>query len=190
MLALRGLALYWVECPILRILILRLNTNISVWMLRYSQPRFDIKVECQMLFGWSSVELQWYESMIFFVLFLLVWKWFLQPSIKLATCQFGSACQKGSTFHAHFVPSSISMSNRRCWSMGIGASWIPFSTHTTQVPRQIQQWRNKENKQKWKLDQGRGCGRSRGGGTRQDNVPVFSSRTRQDNVSGRIPCDV
>jgi len=56
--ALGSLALYWVECQNPRILILRLNANISVWMFRYSEPRHDIEVECQMLFGCQSEELQ------------------------------------------------------------------------------------------------------------------------------------
>jgi hypothetical protein len=54
MFALRGLALYWVECPIPRILILMSNANISVWMLRYSEPKLVIEVEYQMVFGWSK----------------------------------------------------------------------------------------------------------------------------------------
>lgn len=58
MYALGGLALYWVECQNLRILILRLNANISVWMFRYSEPKHDIEVEYQMLFGCQSEELQ------------------------------------------------------------------------------------------------------------------------------------
>jgi hypothetical protein len=60
MFALGTLALYWVKCPIPRILILRLNVNIFVWMFRYSGPMFDIEVECQMLFGGQSVALQLY----------------------------------------------------------------------------------------------------------------------------------
>jgi hypothetical protein len=54
MFALGGLALYWVECPIPKILILRFNVNISVWMFRYSEQRLDIEVEYQILFGWSK----------------------------------------------------------------------------------------------------------------------------------------
>jgi hypothetical protein len=46
MFALGGLALYWLECQYLKILILRLNTNILVWMFRYLEPKFDIEVEC------------------------------------------------------------------------------------------------------------------------------------------------
>jgi hypothetical protein len=49
-----GLTLYWIECQYLKILILRFNANISVWMFRYSEPRLDIEVECQMLFGLSN----------------------------------------------------------------------------------------------------------------------------------------
>jgi hypothetical protein len=54
MFALRGLALYWVECPIPRILILMSNANIFVWMFRYSKPKLVIEVECQIMFGWSK----------------------------------------------------------------------------------------------------------------------------------------
>jgi hypothetical protein len=46
--------LYWVECLIPMILILRVNANISVWMFRYLEPRLNIEVECYMLFGWSK----------------------------------------------------------------------------------------------------------------------------------------
>jgi hypothetical protein len=35
MFALGGLALHWIECPISKILILRPNDNIFVWMCRY-----------------------------------------------------------------------------------------------------------------------------------------------------------
>jgi hypothetical protein len=57
MFALGGLALHWLECQYLKILILRLNANISVWMFRYSEPRHDIEVKCQLLFGWNHT---WY----------------------------------------------------------------------------------------------------------------------------------
>jgi hypothetical protein len=52
MFALGVFAFYLDECPIPFILILRLNTNILVWMFRYSERRIDIEVEYQMLFGW------------------------------------------------------------------------------------------------------------------------------------------
>ena len=42
-------ALHWVEYQYHRILVLKLNANISVWMFRYSERRLDIEVECQML---------------------------------------------------------------------------------------------------------------------------------------------
>lgn len=45
---------YWFECQNSRILILRLNANISVWMFRNSEPKLDIELECQILFGWSK----------------------------------------------------------------------------------------------------------------------------------------
>jgi hypothetical protein len=51
MFVLEGLTLYWVECPISKILILMSNANISVWMFRYLEPNLDIEVECQILFG-------------------------------------------------------------------------------------------------------------------------------------------
>jgi hypothetical protein len=53
MFALGSLALHWVECQYLKILILKLNASVFVWMFRYSEHELDIEVECQMLFGWS-----------------------------------------------------------------------------------------------------------------------------------------
>jgi hypothetical protein len=54
MFALGGLTLHLVECQYTRILILRLNANIFVWMFIYSDLRLDIEVECQMLFRQSK----------------------------------------------------------------------------------------------------------------------------------------
>jgi hypothetical protein len=54
MIALGGLALYWIECQCPMILILISNANIFVWMFRHSEPRVDIEVKCQILFGWSN----------------------------------------------------------------------------------------------------------------------------------------
>jgi hypothetical protein len=51
MFVLGGLAFYWIECPMSRILILRSNTNIYVCMFRYLELGFNIEVECLMLFG-------------------------------------------------------------------------------------------------------------------------------------------
>jgi hypothetical protein len=51
MFALRGYVLYWVECPIPRILILSANANILFGCVRYWELRLDIEVECQMMFG-------------------------------------------------------------------------------------------------------------------------------------------
>jgi hypothetical protein len=54
MFALGGLALHLVDCQYSRILILRYNANVFVWMSRYSDHGLNIEVECQMLFGWSK----------------------------------------------------------------------------------------------------------------------------------------
>jgi hypothetical protein len=44
MFVLMGLALYWSQYQYLVIFALRLNINISVWMLRYLVPRIDAEV--------------------------------------------------------------------------------------------------------------------------------------------------
>jgi hypothetical protein len=52
MFVLGGLALYWVECLIPMILILRFNAKNFVCVFKYLELRFDIEIEYQMLFGW------------------------------------------------------------------------------------------------------------------------------------------
>jgi hypothetical protein len=71
MFAFTGLALYWLECQYLSVLILRLNANISVWMFGYFKPRLDIEVECQMLFGWSKQEIAFIRDYNYYDVFFL-----------------------------------------------------------------------------------------------------------------------
>jgi hypothetical protein len=57
MFVLDGWVLYWVECPIPMILILKLNANIFVWVFRYFEPRLDIEVEYQCCLDGPNMEL-------------------------------------------------------------------------------------------------------------------------------------
>ena len=59
MLVLGALALHSVEYQYHSILVLRLNANIFVWMFRYSEHVLDTELECQMLFGWSKLGIEW-----------------------------------------------------------------------------------------------------------------------------------
>jgi hypothetical protein len=58
MFVLGGLALYWVECQYPMILILRLNANISVWLLRYSEPDLILRLNENYRLDGQSEELQ------------------------------------------------------------------------------------------------------------------------------------
>ena len=57
MFAFGALTLYWAEYQSHMMLLLRLNVNISVWMFKHSEHKLDIEIKCQILFGWSSIDI-------------------------------------------------------------------------------------------------------------------------------------